>query len=228
MKSPAYRALSLSAHRIIARIRVELAHHAGKDNGKLPVTFRDFHNFGVRWNSISSAIREADALGFIRITRYGKASNAEFRIPNMFALTHLPTNDGQTAATDDWRGIKTIEEAEAIAEAARKAPARYGKFPKKTRRPKTDLRYRNGSEDGYRNDISTPPVLDTETVSLPRVETVAPSISRADAGTSILGASADAKPVVPADDWRRNSKTAAERLDERFDGIPDFLRRTVN
>ena len=114
LESPAYRALSLSAHRIIARIRVELCHHAGKDNGKLPVTFRDFHNFGVRWNSISSAIREADALGFIRITRYGRASNAEFRIPNMFALTHLPTNDGQTAATDDWRGIKTIEEAEEL------------------------------------------------------------------------------------------------------------------
>ena len=32
---------------------------------------------------------------------------------------------------------------------------------------------------------------------------------------------------VQADDWRRNSKTAAERLDDGF-AIPGFLRRTVN
>ena len=44
LESPAYRALSLSAHRLLSRIEVELAHHGGKDNGKLPVTFKDFDN----------------------------------------------------------------------------------------------------------------------------------------------------------------------------------------
>jgi hypothetical protein len=39
LESPAYRALSLSAHRALSRIEIELAHHGGKDNGKLPVTF---------------------------------------------------------------------------------------------------------------------------------------------------------------------------------------------
>ena len=36
IESPAYRALSLSAHRALSRIEIELAHHGGNDNGKLP------------------------------------------------------------------------------------------------------------------------------------------------------------------------------------------------
>jgi hypothetical protein len=44
MESPAYRVLSLSAHRVLSRIEVEYAHHGGQDNGKLPVTFDDFAN----------------------------------------------------------------------------------------------------------------------------------------------------------------------------------------
>lgn len=132
---PAYRALNLSEHRIIARIRIELAHHGGRDNGKLPVTFQNFRQYGVRWESIAPSIRAAEALGFIRVTRYGQASTGEFRIATLFALTHLPTNDDQVAATDDWRKIETIEEAMAVAETARKAPARGRRFPKRKAAP---------------------------------------------------------------------------------------------
>jgi hypothetical protein len=144
LESPAYRALKLSERRVIDRIRIEFAHHDGQDNGKLPVTSRNFHEYGIRWDSIAPAIRASQALGFIRVTRWGVASNAEFRIPNLFALTHLETDNGQTAATNDWNKIKTLEEADAIARAARKAPARNRKFPKKERPAKTDLRSRNG------------------------------------------------------------------------------------
>ena len=33
LESPAYRALSVSAHRVISRIEIELASHGGNDNG---------------------------------------------------------------------------------------------------------------------------------------------------------------------------------------------------
>ena len=59
-----------------------------------------------------------------------------------------------------------------------KRPPGTANFPRKAAARKTDLRYRNGSEDGYRADISTPQIQDSETVALPSVETVAPSISR--------------------------------------------------
>ena len=83
-----YRALSLSGHRIWARIQIEHAHHGGKENGKLPVTYRDFNEFGVCWDAIGPGIREVEALGFIRVTEEGRAGNGEWRKPNKFALTH--------------------------------------------------------------------------------------------------------------------------------------------
>src|SRR3954449_7071142 len=79
LESPAYRALSLSAHRVLSRIEVELGHHGGTDNGKLPVTYADFQRYGIDRDAIAPAIREAAALGFIEITQAGRAGNAEHR-----------------------------------------------------------------------------------------------------------------------------------------------------
>jgi hypothetical protein len=47
MESPAYRVLSVSAHRVLDRVCIELAHHGGNDNGKLPVTYQDFMAYGI-------------------------------------------------------------------------------------------------------------------------------------------------------------------------------------
>jgi hypothetical protein len=58
LESPAYRVLSLSAHRVISRIEIELAHHGGNDNGRLPVTKQDFIDYGIHHNSVAPAIRE--------------------------------------------------------------------------------------------------------------------------------------------------------------------------
>jgi hypothetical protein len=134
MRSPAYRALSVSAHRVIGRIRIELADHGGQDNGHLPVTHRDFHEYGMAWNSIAPGIREAEALGFIHITEHGIASAGEFRKTTMFALTHLPV--GEAAATNDWAKISSMEEVEIIATAARKEPAQHCRLTRRSRSAK--------------------------------------------------------------------------------------------
>jgi hypothetical protein len=120
MESPAFRALSLSAHRVIARIRIELANHGGKDNGKLPVTFIDFEKYGVHRHAIAPAIREAEALGWIRVTEYGRAGTGDYRAPNKFALTHMPVDEMKP--TNNWDKIETMVEAEIIAKTARKTP----------------------------------------------------------------------------------------------------------
>src|SRR5215471_4459427 len=77
MESPAFRVLSLSAHRLLARIEIEHAHHGGNDNGSLPVTYEDFVEYGVERHAIAPALRECEALGFIEITERGRAGNAE-------------------------------------------------------------------------------------------------------------------------------------------------------
>ena len=42
LESPAYRVLSRSALMVIARVEIELGHHGGNDNDRLPITTEDF------------------------------------------------------------------------------------------------------------------------------------------------------------------------------------------
>jgi hypothetical protein len=121
LESPAYRVLSVSAHRVMSRIEIEHASHGGSENGNLPVTKQNFMDYGIHHNAVAPAIREAEALGFIRMKR-GRGGNAEHRQPNRFFLTFALGNGPRALTpTHDWRKIKTIEEAQAIANAARAA-----------------------------------------------------------------------------------------------------------
>jgi hypothetical protein len=136
LESPAHRVLSLSARRVLDRLDIELAHHGGKaeENGRLPVTYDQFQQFGIDRQAIGPAIRETIALGFVEITRKGRAGNAEWRQPNLFRLTYRHSRGERNYGTNDWRQIKSIEEAVEIAKAARaakraKTKSQSGKTP---------------------------------------------------------------------------------------------------
>ncbi|MGC1358636.1 MAG: hypothetical protein WA851_23095 [Xanthobacteraceae bacterium] len=109
--------MSLSARRLLDRLEIEHAAHGGAENGKLPVTYDDFVRYGIHRHAIGPAIREAVALGFLKIRQSGRAGNADFRRPNSFELTYLST---QIGPTDDWAKIAEAD-AEVIAVAARSA-----------------------------------------------------------------------------------------------------------
>jgi len=167
LESPAYRVLSLSARRVIERVEIEHAHHGGKENGRLPVTFDHFHEYGMHRHAIAPAIREAVALGFLRITIPGRAGNAEHRTPNYFRLTFIPAKgeygkDGN-GCTNEWRSIESIEIAEAIAVAARKTKSQCRKTPT--------------FSDGNRHRKPNSPVPETITTGHGS-ETITTSISR--------------------------------------------------
>jgi hypothetical protein len=137
IESPAWRRLSLSARRLLDRIELEHLRHAGKENGRLPVTFDQFFKFGIHRHAIAPAMRECSALGLLEITKQGCAGNAEFRSPNHFRLTYLPCM-GTDPPTHEWRAIATMEHAEAFARQARKLrnscasqSAKNRKFPVK-------------------------------------------------------------------------------------------------
>jgi hypothetical protein len=150
LNSPPYRALSLSGHRVLSRLEIELGNHGGTENGKLPVTFDDFCRYHIHRHAVSPAIREVVALGFVEITQAGRAGNAEYRTPNIFRLTYRHTDhDGPT---DEWRRISTYEDALLKADAARKS---------------VDRNY------NYRRTKIRNPVPETITVSVP-VNALAP------------------------------------------------------
>jgi hypothetical protein len=119
LESPAHRILSLSGRRVLDRLEIEQAHHGGKDNGKLPVTFSQFEEYGIDRHAIAPAIRECAALGFLEVTERGQSGNGEFRKPNLFRLTFRPC--GSEPPSDEWRKIETIEDADILARAARQA-----------------------------------------------------------------------------------------------------------
>lgn len=148
LESPAYRVLSLAAHRVMARVEIELARHGGEDNGRLPVTFADLVEYGVHRHAISPAIRELEALGFVKVSR-GKAGNAEFRSPSLFTLTNRPV--GRFNATDDWRAIETAEKAERIAREARQVAPKTSVQKQKT---SAGFRHVSVMETGTENEIS--------------------------------------------------------------------------
>src|SRR5262245_20494160 len=89
LRSPAFRALSLSGHRILARIEIEHARHGGRDNGRLAVTYSDFIEYGIHRHAVSRSIREVVALGFVEVARPGRGGNATHRNPNRFRITYL-------------------------------------------------------------------------------------------------------------------------------------------
>jgi hypothetical protein len=120
MESPAYCVLSRAARMVLDRICIELAHHGGNDNGKLPVTYEQFVEYGVDRKAIPAAIRELVALGFIEVTVKGRHSAGDARCPNMFRLTCVNCKSTPNP-THEWRRIKTMEEARAIAQEARAA-----------------------------------------------------------------------------------------------------------
>lgn len=102
LSSYAFAALSLAARRCLDRLEVEHMNHAGRENGNLIVTYADFEAFGIRRSSVSAAIRELEALGFIEITFKGRGGNAEFRKASKYRITHQAAK-GQVDPTDEWR-----------------------------------------------------------------------------------------------------------------------------
>jgi hypothetical protein len=124
MESSAWRALSLAGRRVIDRVEIEHGHHAGTDNGKLPVTFDQFCEYGLHRHSIAPGMREAVALGFLEVTQKGRAGNAEHRAPNLFRLTYRPSDGVRGDGSHEWRRIASNEEAEAIARSARQAKSK--------------------------------------------------------------------------------------------------------
>ena len=127
LKSPAYRVLSRSAHRVLARIEIELYQHGGDDNGNLKLTYDHLVEYGIDRDAIAPAIRELEGLGFIEVTERGRGGAGSWHEPNRFRLTYRPV--GNARPTHEWQHIETTEQAAANARAARKASASKNRTP---------------------------------------------------------------------------------------------------
>lgn len=135
LESDAWGRLTLAARRILDRLELEHMDHAGRENGRLPCSYRDFEAFGVRKASVREALGLLCSLGFVEVTEPGRAGNGEWRRVARYRLTYLATPDAE--ATDDWKRSTPPRDIESGRENA------SGPVGAKTR-PKT---VRDGSEN---------------------------------------------------------------------------------
>jgi hypothetical protein len=100
--------LGLAARRILDVLEIEHCCHGRRDNGRLVCTYSNFEQGGVRRGSICGALRELVAVGLIEITRLGRRSYADLRLPSLYRLTFEPTYvDGKRVEpTHEWKKQK--------------------------------------------------------------------------------------------------------------------------
>jgi hypothetical protein len=218
MESPAWRALSLAGRRVIDRVEIEHGHHGGTDNGKLPVTFDQFCEYGLHRHSIAPGMRETVALGFLEVTQRGRAGNAEHRAPNLFRLTYRPSVGVQGDGSHEWRRIKSTEEAEEIAAAARKAKSKKKTKNQCRKMPAFGDKNRHRNPDFPVPKTGTKEMAKTGTTSISRdiAPTQTPREARPSNGAVASGAAATSTPPSPASE----PLAASERGDILLSALP--------
>ena len=116
-RSPAWRVLPDHARRVMAAFEEEHMAHGGAQNGALVCTYVDLQAAGVPRKAIALALRQLEALGFIRVVERGRPSISEYRSPSRYQLTYAygrsVMRGGETVnlRTDDWTRFSTLEEA---------------------------------------------------------------------------------------------------------------------
>jgi hypothetical protein len=121
--SPAWLAMSHQCRKLVDALMTEWANHGGEENGNLKVPYDQLQTRGLRRETILDTIFEAKALGIIQPAR-GQRSYGSRRAPSVYRLTWLGTPQNGLTATNEWRAIKTKEQAivrvkNALAELAR-------------------------------------------------------------------------------------------------------------
>jgi hypothetical protein len=109
LNSPAWLAMSDQCRKLVDALMAEHADHGGVENGNLMAPYDMLQARGMRRGNILAAVIEAEALGIVDPER-GARSYGSRRAPSRYRLTWLGTPDGLTAS-NEWRAIKTTEEA---------------------------------------------------------------------------------------------------------------------
>lgn len=104
-RSPAWRAQSVYARRLLDFLMIEHMQHAGQENGRLMATYDQLVGWGIPRKAVRAALWELENLRLIERTKIGGRTE-----PSQYRLTMFPAY--ARAPTNDWR---RVTEAEALA-----------------------------------------------------------------------------------------------------------------
>lgn len=108
LASITFRALGISARRILDALLCQHMGHGGAENGNLGATYEQLEAWGVTAADVRKGYAELYATGFVRQTVQGFFSIGG-KVQSRYALTWLPCGFGKSAPppTHDW--LKVIE-----------------------------------------------------------------------------------------------------------------------
>jgi hypothetical protein len=122
LNSPAWLAMSPQCRKFVDALMAEFATHGGAENGNLKAPYDQLQARGIRREVLLDVVFEANALGIAEAVR-GQRSYGSRLAPSVYRLTWLGTPDG-LAPTNEWKSIKTPDEAEGRLSNARALLAR--------------------------------------------------------------------------------------------------------
>jgi len=124
LASYAWRAMTVNAKRVLERILLEHMAHAGKENGRLQVTHRQFIEAGVSRDYVGDAIDELAHLRLVKITTRGRGG-AGTGHSSRFLLTWFPEK-GSRYCDDPWKMVDAVhvQKWNALRKVAKKARKR--------------------------------------------------------------------------------------------------------
>lgn len=121
LQSPAWRAAPRAMKDWLEVLEIELMRHKGCANGQLFKSYTQFVSEGFNRGTVSEMSRIAEALGFVQVNRQTGIGSPDLREACAYTLTYLPSGTGRDIApSDEWRRIKTEEQALRAIEGARR------------------------------------------------------------------------------------------------------------
>lgn len=128
LQSPTYRALTISARRVLDFLMVEHLTHGGADNGNLLAPYAQLEAFGVRKDSILESLEMLERFGLIERTFYGGRQGGR---PNatLYGLGWVPLLD-EAEPRERFRSI-TAEQVDRYVADLKEARAKKRSSPPK-------------------------------------------------------------------------------------------------
>lgn len=113
--SPSWRNAPRAMKALLEELEIEHLRHKGSANGHLFKSYTQFVEAGFNKTTVSNMTKMAEALGLLKINRNSGVGKPDLKDACEYTLTYLPTGiGGSVAPTDDWKRIKTDEQALAI------------------------------------------------------------------------------------------------------------------
>jgi hypothetical protein len=111
LNSPVWNALTLSAWRGLRLLEREHSRHAGRENGFLILTYKQWEEAGIKERFVKEAIDLLCEVGLVQVTRQGRYPG----ILSMYRLTYLHWKFVPIAGlpyylqpTNEWRNYKPL------------------------------------------------------------------------------------------------------------------------